>query len=307
MTQTTTAAPPQCATCEIAITWKPIVVAGVAFGCTGGVVGGPCTYDYSGVAQPETPAAPAAPAVPVAAAAVAAVAAVAAAAPPEATPPAAPEPPVAPAPEPGPAPKAPPIAAPAPAVDPAPVPAPVPVPAGPIAAFQLAVAGVDGDDEARRLTDKLRTIANGSVVLLRLDGSLATFEVETADRPGFVAFLAALPDFRIVVEADTPSRIEGRLDRQAVAETINLIASRFDSFQRLNEFVSEIRELGGVRDVRMRRLVQGVLHLAVDYEASLPLSSRLRELQHFRVRVGNQGPDGLEVFVTSTDDRVTAR
>ena len=39
--------PPRCANCDIDILWKPTVVQGKTFCCTGCAAGGPCSCDYS--------------------------------------------------------------------------------------------------------------------------------------------------------------------------------------------------------------------------------------------------------------------
>jgi hypothetical protein len=172
--------------------------------------------------------------------------------------------------------------------------------------FRLMVKGIDGDDEAGTLTERLRAIAQpGTVRLMGLDGDQASFQVEVTDRETFLRFLPTIPNLRVNVDDGEGRMIAAEIERQAIAETINIVASRFDSFQRLNEFVTEMRGLPGVKDARMRRLVQGVLHLAVDYEAPVPLAARLRDLQSFRVRVGKTDADGLELFVTPVDERVT--
>ena len=37
----------RCANCDIEILWRPTIVSGVAYCCTGCAAGGPCSCDYS--------------------------------------------------------------------------------------------------------------------------------------------------------------------------------------------------------------------------------------------------------------------
>lgn len=91
---------------------------------------------------------------------------------------------------------------------------------------------------------------------------------------------------------------------QSATDAIHeLVAHPFARFAGLRAFQDAVRELPGVRDVRLRHYDHGTLQLRIDYDDAVPLAERLLALPGFPGAVVEDGPRRLELRLASQDAR----
>lgn len=78
---------------------------------------------------------------------------------------------------------------------------------------------------------------------------------------------------------------------------IQLVAHPFGNFGRLNQFITMVGGLPGVRSVTLRRFRNGILRLAVDYTGTAPLSTHLKTAMEIPLEVLSDGGDLIEIAV----------
>lgn len=87
-------------------------------------------------------------------------------------------------------------------------------------------------------------------------------------------------------------------DEEAVHVQIQLVAHPFANFGRLNQFITMVGGLAGVRSVTLRRFRNGILRLAVDYAGTEPLSAHLRAAKDIPLEILSDGGDLIELAVS---------
>ncbi len=88
----------------------------------------------------------------------------------------------------------------------------------------------------------------------------------------------------------------GRLiEPEPATSTIELVASRFNSFSALNSFYQQVRALPGVIDVEAKGFEKGTVHVAITYRHNLPLAELLAQMSGFSPRVVSMDEGKLEI------------
>lgn len=87
---------------------------------------------------------------------------------------------------------------------------------------------------------------------------------------------------------------------------LTLVVYPFHSFAALNEFQGAIRQLHGVKNTRVRRFYRGTLHLAVDYEDMIPLTTRLADLKEIEFEIASESRSELEIVLQDGGASATA-
>jgi regulator of replication initiation timing len=130
-----------------------------------------------------------------------------------------------------------------------------------------------------------------------LEEGEAAHTVEAANPPEPVAIRAQDPVPTVAEElAASPA--------EEATDTIHeLVAHPFTRFASLGAFQDAVRELTGVRDVRLRHYDHGTLQLKIDYADAVPLAERLLDLPHFLGAVVEDGPRRLELRLADQDAR----